>query len=274
MANLRHITDPTTTLGPLWQNDSSNDLGPRLGFAWSPSRVEDFFARRSRPALPHQRPQHVDCASAPISPDFNIPDNGNFPNALTTIAASNSAGAVSVIQYEHNKTPHALQYNLSLQQQFGSATVVSITYAGSRGINLLSEGEMNGPRAEWDGQSLAYPLTARVINPNFSNITYFANNANSWYNGLLTSFQRRCSAGCQTQVSYTFSRAISEADGGQTGQQISAGGAELKYPLDMSVNNGLSGYDFRHLLTVNYSWNLPLGVAVMESPARCFRVGK
>jgi hypothetical protein len=101
---------------------------------------------------------------------------------------------------------------------------------------------------------------ASFPNPLYHLINYVTSGANSWYNGFSASLQRRFSAGLQAQVSYTFSRAISEVDGSDTGNHAAAGGGgQLKYAHDRAANRGLSGYQVKNAFIANYSYDLPIG---------------
>jgi hypothetical protein len=266
IANLRHISDTAPTLGgPYFLNQSWGNIGPRIGFAWSPSTngktsVRGGFALLFEPNDPNQ--YYIAATRlAPLYPTFNgIPDTGHFPDALAEIAAvTNSFGTAEGIPYDNNKSPHALQYNLTVQQQIGASSVFSLGYTGSRGIDLLSTGEYDSPRAQFDGVSLAIPARATLVNPLFAGIQLFSNNANSWYNAFTFAFQKRLSAGFQAQVAYTFSKLIAEADGGSSSNGVNVGGSgQLKYSYDMKANKSLGAYDFRNQLRVNYSYDLPL----------------
>jgi outer membrane receptor protein involved in Fe transport len=264
ISNLRHITDTQGSVGsPYWRNKSWKEIGPRAGLAWSPfasgkTSVRAGFALLYEPNDPNQYYSQMD-RQPPLAFDFTIPDTGHFPDALAEIKAQNTPGPAYSLPFDNNKSPHAVQYNFNIQQQLGVNNLVSVGYSGSRGIDLLGVGDINMPRAEWDGVSLAFPATARLVNPAWPSIIYFGNDTSSWYNGILVSFQRRFSKGFQAQASYTHAVGIAETDSGQTGGGVSAGGGREKYPNDRRAQKGLSGYDFRHVFTFNYSYDLPLG---------------
>jgi len=126
-------------------------------------------------------------------------------------------------------------------------------------MHLLSVGDLNIPRAVYDGVSLAIPNNATLVNPAWPSVLQFANNTSSKYNGLLLSYQKRFSKGFQMQASYTWSKTLADADSGQTGGGVTTGGGRQKYPDDTKSNWGLSGYDFRQVFTFNYSYELPFG---------------
>ena len=266
IANLRHADDATGTVGgPYWLNKSMKDIGPRIGVVYSPFASGKTSIRAGAGLLFEPNDPNLFYTQMvrmpPLAYDFTFTTNlaGTFPNALAAIAAQTSKGPGYSIPYDNNKSPRAIQYNVNLQQQLGSNNVISLGYTGSRGRNLLSVGDYNVPRAEFDGVSLAFPLNAAIRNPNWSQIVIYANNASSWYNALLFSYQRKFANGFQGQISYTWSKGLAEADSGQTAGGVTSSGGYVKYPLDLRASRGLSGYDFRQLFSANYSYDLPFG---------------
>jgi outer membrane receptor protein involved in Fe transport len=264
ISNLRHVTDTQGSVGsPYWLNSSWHDIAPRLGFAWSPFASgktsirggAGLFYAPNDPNLYYTQMVR----NPPLAYDFTIPGTGHFPDAITEIAAQNTQGPGYAVPYDNMREQHSYQYNFTIQQQIGANNVVSVGYAGSRGIDLLGVGDINMPQAVFDGVSLAMPVGAQLVNPAYSSIVLYANNTNSWYNGLLTSYQRRLSHGLQAQVAYTWSKGLAEADSGQTAGGVTGGGGRMKYPADHHAQRGLSGYDFSQVFTFSYSYDLPGG---------------
>ena len=268
ISNLRHVTDTQGSVGsPYWQNSSWKDVAPRLGFAWTPfasgktsvrGGVGLFYAPNDPNLFYTQMVRNP-----PLAYDFTIPDTGHFPDALAEIRAQNTQGPGYAVPYDNMREQHSYQWNLTVQHQFGGNDLVSVGYVGSRGLNLLSVGDINMPRAFFDGVSFAFTPaqtalgTAALVNPAYSSIVLYANNSSSFYNGLLTSYQHRLSKGLLAQVSYTFSKGLSQTDSGQTAGGVTGGGGRVKYPNDMHAENGLSGYNFTNIFTFNYSYDLP-----------------
>ena len=257
IANLRHVTDPETTLGgPLWLNHSMKDVEPRFGFAWSPfgsakTSVRGGFGVFFVPLDPFV--YYLELTRVPpLYPSFNFADTGHFPDALAEIAAAQltTFGTTDAFPFDNFKSSKALQYHISVQRQVGASSLFAVGYTGSRGINLTSKEDLNQATAVFDGISLAFPAGATVVNPNFNGIICFCSDANSWYNGLTASWQRRLSAGLQAQISYTFSKDLDD-DPGQDLQDTS------KYPRERAANKGYSVYDIRNTLKINYSYDLP-----------------
>ena len=269
IANIRNPRDAAaTTGGPLFLNKSWGDIGPRMGFAWSPFNngktairgglgifyvpndptVYFIQATRSDPYFP-------DLAFNPIDPSF-------FPDGIATILhATTVAGSPEAIQFDNFRSPSSYQYNLNIQQQFGASTLLTVGYVGNRGKHATTYGDYNAPYPFYDGVSLAVPSTAKRFNPRYAAMNYYANNGSSWYDGLAVSLQRRVGA-FRGQVSYTYSKALSYQDAyskvDRSGS-TSGSGSALANPYDIKYSKALSGYHLGQKLSFNYSYDVPGG---------------
>ena len=281
--NVRHLLDPTPTLGdPFWKNKSWVNFSPRFGFAWSPFQSGKTSLRGGIglfyvPVDPSLYLSPL-LRSPTIAPDIEIGNPTNFPDGLAAVAAAGvaprdivgprdlSSVTVYAMPFEVTESPQALQYSLNLQQQIGANNVLTLGYSGRRGFNLTALSNYNMPQYRFNGVSLEMPAELPnnfKPNPAFQGIRYIDTNSNSWYNGFTAAFQRRFSAGLQAQISYTFSRATNETDGNEQGPSGSVGGSgTTKYPWDLSSNKGLSGYHLQNVFSASYSYDLPLGRGV------------
>ncbi|MSO21474.1 MAG: hypothetical protein EXQ56_13655 [Acidobacteria bacterium] len=262
VANLRHLLDTSETIGnPYWKNQSWTDFAPRIGFAWSP--LGPGTSVRGGAGLfyvPNDPSTYRSAANRNmLFPEFQFSSPQGFPNALAAIAAAPAAEAPEAIPYENHRSPHALQYNLNIQQQIGANSVISIGYAGARGLNATCFCQYNSPALVYNGRSLEVPVGATRPNLRYQDIKYYANAADSWYNGMMVSLQRRFSSGLQTQASYTFSKALSTADSNSKTDSSGGGGGSPKYASDLRTAKGYSGYHIAHVLSANYVYDIPGG---------------
>jgi hypothetical protein len=84
--------------------------------------------------------------------------------------------------------------------------------------------------------------------PVFSNIYAQDTIANSAYNSLQASLEKRFSHGLQAQVAYTFSKSLDQASSFE----------EILNPFNFGRTRGLSLFDSRHRLVLSYYWELPV----------------
>jgi hypothetical protein len=195
----------------------------------------------------------------PLAFDLSILGTGHFPDAFAEINAQSSLGPAYAVDYDNNKSPHQLQYNLTLQQQIGASDVVSLAYVGSRGINLVGYLTYNEPHAVYNGRALEFPVGAIQTNPLFSNLNFFGPVGDSWYSSFQLGYQRRFSRGLQAGLSYTYGRTLSTTDVSQIANPVNSASPGGNYAWDRAASKGLSGYSIKHSLSVNYSYDLPFG---------------
>ena len=142
-SSLRSIrADAAFTPGLMFQNPSLKNFSPRFGFAWDvtgdgKSSVRGGFGLLYDVADLGGSLSHVSNAQLPFSSQSTIAT----PSVLTSLPLSfpaNAIGkAVRTMDY-HLQQPHMLQYNFTLERQLPSNIALSLAYAGSRGLNLLS----------------------------------------------------------------------------------------------------------------------------------------
>jgi len=251
------FTDRAPTTGQLYQNPTRKNISPRFGFAY------DVFGN-GRTSFRggygiyfntnNQQNLIVTVTNPPATPRLSIA-NPTFPVPQFNLGIGNTIRPV-----EWNiKNPYVNIWNLSLQHQLPFDTLVTLGYAGSRGIHLWRSVDVNTavPVVQPDG-TLFFPLNAPRQNPAFSTIELKKSDGNSWYNAMLFELRRRWSNGFSLQSSYTFSRNI---DTTQASTFFSDGtngttSAMPEYP-GFNYNKGLADYHAKHSWVVNYSWALP-----------------
>jgi len=84
--------------------------------------------------------------------------------------------------------------------------------------------------------------------PVFSNIFQQGTFANSSYNSLQASLNKRFSRGLELQASYTFSKSLDQASSFE----------DIGNPFDPGLSKSLSLFDARHRFVISYSYDLPI----------------
>lgn len=86
------------------------------------------------------------------NPDSTFCWSTAIPNCTTSVLPISGA-----LAYAHNNvTPYAEDYELSVQRQFGTNTVLSVSYVGNQGHKLIAEREANTANQQLCLQLLAY----------------------------------------------------------------------------------------------------------------------
>jgi hypothetical protein len=194
-------------------------------------------------------------------------------------------GAVEPISgseyYEiHSTTPYSQQMELSVQRQFGGATVASLSYVGTIGNHLLTGLEANpgnpalclylsnpanlapgesacGPTAEENQYIEANGTVINTTRPystldpltgefGFGSNAYYSSVAHSMYNSLQGSLKNQTKYG-SFLVSYTYSKAM------DNGSDV----FDSTYVYNHKYGWALSAFDLRNNIATSYTVGLP-----------------
>jgi len=261
ISNLRNVLDPELTIGDPWHNNPSlKNFAPRLGLAWDPrgdgkTAVRGGFGMFYDEILPKYY-----FFSGSLNPPFTTRtsiQNPPLPNVLANFNPNAFIRAqLQTVDYDL-QTPYIMQFNVNVQRQLAGDWDVMVGYVGSRGRNLLRLGDANlAPEQIINGVKTYQPLLGRR-NPNFAGIWQRVTDAESFYNALQMSANKRLSQGWRAQASYTLSRSVDDSSGINS-QDFSN---VVQYGLDWwdpEYDRGLSAFHAKHNLTLNASWGLPI----------------
>src|SRR5215469_5113198 len=265
---------------------------PRAGFAWSPAFHRSTVVRGGAGIFSDLYPAQLSTlllSNPPNTAIWNIAATGpalpiapGVSNGAFAQAAANNAtfengfangGTLASIQTAvpgfsgpsfYTTTPHMLnpryaEWNLEIEQAFGDKMVASVNYVGNRGSKLLIR--TNGTNAFVKSGATFADLPASAPDPRFGTVTDITNNGISNYNGLTASLSRRLTKGFTGTLSYTYSHSLDNiSNAGIDQYSLNQSGDSLRYQVDPQnsrLNYGNSDYDFRHVLNLNYVWDLP-----------------
>lgn len=176
-----------------------------------------------------------------------------------------------------NRLPYTEDYNVSLERQFGSATLLSLSYVGTQAHRLMATVEANpgnpalclglsqpnevlpgtatcGPFGE---NGTYYPTSGGVITTTrapfsdaFGSNGYLATMANSNYNAFEATI-RHTSSRMEFLGGYTFSKSLDNASGNGLGL-----GDNIN-PIDPKITKALSAFDVTNNFVASYSLRIP-----------------
>jgi hypothetical protein len=176
----------------------------------------------------------------------------------------------------HNKLPYAEHYNFSIQRTLTPATLLTFAYVGTQGHQLIAQRESNPgnpqlclslmgagvmPGTQQCGPGLELGTFTRpdgtIVNgtrgpfgPNFGSNAYTSNIANSNYNALEITVERKA-ADVTFLAAYTYSKAMDDS---------SAYGESVNFS-NYRLSRALSQYDLTHNFVFSYNWSLPFDKA-------------
>jgi hypothetical protein len=200
-------------------------------------------------------------------------------------------GAVGPIRYNNN-TPYEQAWSFGIQRQLPSQLLVDVEYIGKKGTHLYyaQAGELDhlgGQVEKYSRQQIAdnllavvnNPLASVITDPNsslsastiqayqlqlpFPQFTNFTGDsppyANSIYNALQLSVEKRFSAGLQFLVTYTWSKSIDDASTTDGNMSWLGGLLSLQDPNNRTLERSLSSFDIPQVFQFSYTYDLPFG---------------
>jgi Carboxypeptidase regulatory-like domain len=192
--------------------------------------------------------------------------------------------ALSPAYFTGNKTPYAVEYNLTLQRELGSSTLFTLGYVGALDRHLFQIQEFNPGNPQTclaiaqvyaaanqpggcgpGGADTIYSLNGQTFNGtrpysvtsgkylslgelDFGDNPYSKANGVSSYNSLQVSVDKRVGPE-RFLAAYTWAKSLDDA----------STYTESVNPYNAGLSYGLSTFDIRNNFVVSYSWDMPLG---------------
>jgi hypothetical protein len=231
-------------------NTDTNNVGPRLGFAYSLSRDAKtvvrggygIFYSLDRGGIANQLSQNPpfivtqNLFSGPGS-SITLSDPIPAPQQVNPNNPVLPEGTDVVYQPKNNQATRVQEFNLTLERQIYSQASLSVAYVGTRGDNCTAVTTVGG-------FSGATP----------TRITTVANIGHSNYNSLQVKLTSRPWHGFSYLASYTFAKATDDSPGPFPGI-----GEDFKSTPSFAngLAPGLADYDVRHRFTFAGIYELP-----------------
>ena len=146
------------------------------------------------------------------------------------------------------KNPEAWGWNFTVERELFWKSLLSVGYVARRGLHLQREADINQPTTAVVAANPGVNLNALRPYKGLGSIRETDNVANSMYNSLQIAWNRRYSNGLLFGVSYTLSKSM---DNGSNQRDV------VPDTYDVSTLWGPSEFDARHILVINYLYDLP-----------------
>ena len=271
-------------------NTDNNNFGPRLGFAWTPSRFNQKVVVRGGYGLYYGRTPSIMVGTAHSNNGLQVETLTYFGTAIPFTYPNTQCGPPaanpncpppslptppppSIFVFNPNYVePYTEQSSLGIEWAVAKDTALSISYLGVRGVHLQRTRDVNlaGETPATISVSgtttmftyLRYPGTSGPIRPNtnFGRIEEFESNANSSFNGLIIQLNKRFAQNYQLLASYTYGKVIDDAPDATSVVPFSSDDAKMvEDPLNVRLDRAAGVNDQRHRFVLSGVWNLNYG---------------
>ncbi len=281
------------------------DFLPRIGIAWSPSRLHGKTVFRAGYAVS----SYVEGGGSNEELTQNVPygvlqqaaivgpiENGFGPVTTCTNITIACYQGIRVRIFDQNFRPvQSQQWNFTIQHQLTNTLTVQLGYVGQHGVHLLNfedvaqrEGLNAAGTVALPGQLIVSQKAGTYLggggaacgamlstcgaagslfqaDQNGALAGTNISNASQRYDALQAVLQKRMGSGLEGQVSYTYSKCLSNSPGyfgtgwGSTQAQSSGGQPGWQNIFDPGASWGPCYFDQTHILTSYVTYQLPVG---------------
>jgi hypothetical protein len=232
----------------------TNNISPRMGIVYAPGDRKTVIRasvglyydriplRATSNALQRDGSKFLVVQLSPTQTGAPV-----FPNVLAVQPATLPTKP-NITRIDPNiETSYSQQANLQIERELPGNAVVSVGYLHLRGKHIILSRNVNVP---------TMPASAGIPNlgrpdPNWGNISRFESSGNSYYDGMVVSFNKRAARWANVRVSYTLSKTIDDA-----GNFFFS---SVQDNFNIRDDRGLSDNDQRHRLVVSGSLEAPHG---------------
>jgi hypothetical protein len=233
-------------------NTDTDNIAPRVGIVYAPGDrkmvVRASFGlfydriplRATSNALQRDGSKFLVVQLSPGQPGAPV-----FPQILS-IQPATLPTRPNITRIDPNiETSYSRQANLQIERELPGNGVISVGYLHLRAQHVILSRNVNVPTVP---ASAAIPNLGRP-DPNWGNISRFESSGNSYYDGMVVSFNKRAARWANMRVSYTLSKTIDDA-----GNFFFS---SVQDNFNVRDDRGLSDNDQRHRLVVSGSLEAP-----------------
>ncbi len=183
-----------------------------------------------------------------------------FPNVFPSGAGAGAAGKPDFRRANQIdlKDPRQVQWNGSIEQQIGFASVFRLSYTGSHTTQLIQSPDLNQVPANTLGYD-AYVAANGLKYPNFNAVLTRSNGPSAKYEALTAEVERRYAKGLTMDLNYTWAKDTSNALGAVPSTLTAENGATILNAYDLHADYGPVIYVARNRFVGTFQYELPYG---------------
>jgi len=257
-------------------HEDSNNIGPRIGFAWTPGNDGRTIVRGGYGIFYGRTPAimigtgHSQNGIQVLSIQFPTPNLFPvWPNRYDTLPASLASLPQNIFVFAPDfQNPKVQQSSLGFERGLTNDLTVGVTYQYVKGSDLPRTADINianpttatiglydstGTNQTGTAQYTKYttrPFTA------FNRVLEFQSNGHSQYNGITFDLQKRFSSNWQARLAYTYSHAKDDHPDATIVVPGVDDAREAQDALNIGDEWGWSDTDVRHRIVLSGVWNL------------------
>jgi outer membrane receptor protein involved in Fe transport len=249
----------------------SDNIGPRLGFAWTP-RADGRTVVRGGYGIFYGRTPSIMIGTAHSNNGINVQTitfTGSavptYPNIFSSIPGGARLNPVTIFVFDPDfENPKVQQASLGVEQQLGTNFAVGVTYQRVQGDDLQRSRDVNVSSPTTETATIAGGGTVNFTRytgrpfTNFARVIAFESSAKSRYNGLTLDFQRRFANNWQARLSWTHST-VKDDKPDATAVVPFSSGDDAKYisdPLNIAADYTYGDNDVRDRIVFSGVWTL------------------
>ena len=230
----------------------TNNVSPRLGIAYAPGDRKTVIRasfglfydriplRATSNALQRDGTKYLVVQLAPNQPDAPV-----FPNVLSAEPSTLPTKPNITRIDPHIEPSYSEQTGLQIERQLPGDSTLAVGYVHLRGLHLILARNVNVPIVP---SSAGIPNLGRP-DPRWGNITQYESSGDSYYDGLVVSFNQRLKNWSSVRISYTLSKTIDDA-----GNFFFS---SVQNNFDIRDDRGLSDNDQRNRFVLSGSLEAP-----------------
>ncbi len=236
-------------IGEVYRQNAQN-IQPRVGLSWDPFGDGKTSVRTAYAIMVDQPVTNTvtgPTANPPLATPLTF--NGNIRLTNAAVVAASAGLAPNTIDHDFHNA-YVQSWNLNVQRALTPTLGVMLGYFGSKGTHLRISRNINqfvnGVRP-FPRLSLSSPILPDAL---LGNITQIESTANSSYNALWATADKRLARHFQFNASYTWSKSIDY-------NSLNSQGVVVQDSYNLRGDRGLSDYDARHRFVISGLYELP-----------------